>query len=129
VYKERSKIKKLKLMIAFQNETNDLNDDVIPEYYLIILTIGVLIVLVVLKIRYLGNQGNKWFDTNVSIGRRKTAFTIEFEAKRGLSWSGDIAIDSVSMINCEKPSQCIGQIPSDSLRLVAVASTFSQIAT
>lgn len=93
------------------------------------MTIGVLFILVFLKIRYLGNQGNKWFTTYSSIGRRKTAFTIEFEATRGLSWSGDIAIDSISMINCEKPSLCTGQIPADSQRLVALASLISQIAT
>ena len=116
--KERLNItfKRIKLTTAFQNVTYDLNDDVVPEYYFIILTIAIRIIMVILKIRCLGNQGNKWFETYVSIGRRKTAFTIEFEAQRGLSWSGDIAIDSISMINCEKPSQCTGQIPSDSQR-------------
>ena len=103
---------------AFQIPTHHLNDDVRPEYYFLISTITILIILVILKIRNLGNQGNKWFETYVSIGRRKTAFTIEFEAQRGISWSGDIALDSISMINCEKPAQCTGQIPSDTQRLV-----------
>lgn len=102
---------------AFQIPTHRPNDDVRPEYYFLISTITKL-TLVNLKIRNLGNQGNKWFETYVSIGRRKTAFTIEYEAQRGISWSGDIAIDSISMINCEKPSQCTGQIPSNTQRLV-----------
>lgn len=109
--------------------TYNLNDDFKPEYCFIILTIRTLIIFVIFKIRNLGNQGNKWFETYVSIGRRKTAFTIEFEAKRGISWSGDIAIDSISMINCQKPSQCTGQIPPDTQRLVVAISIFSQIDT
>ena len=64
----------------------------------------------------IGNQGNKWYETYISLGRRKSAFTIEFEASRGISWSGDIAIDSISMINCQKPSRCTGQLPSDTQR-------------
>lgn len=63
-----------------------------------------------------GNQGNQWFQTVVSIGRRKTPFTIEFEAMRGVSWDGDIAIDSISLLSCDKPTQCKGSLPSDTQR-------------
>ena len=63
-----------------------------------------------------GNQGNKWYETYVTLGRRKTAFTIEFEASRGISWSGDIAIDSISMVGCKKPPLCKGSVPLDTHR-------------
>ena len=63
-----------------------------------------------------GNQGNKWYNTLVTLGRRKKPFTIEFEASRGISWSGDIAIDSISMTNCQKPAACSNRIPLDEHR-------------
>lgn len=63
-----------------------------------------------------GNQGNQWFQTVVSIGRRRTPFTIEFEAMRGVSWDGDIAIDSISLLSYDKPAQCKGSLPSDTQR-------------
>lgn len=72
------------------------------------------------SLTFVGNQGNNWYQTFISLGRRRTPFTIEFEALRGSSWSGDIAIDSISMNNYAL-TYCSGQLPPTKWRCISLA--------
>ncbi|EDO47788.1 predicted protein [Nematostella vectensis] len=50
-----------------------------------------------------GNQGNKWNQATVYIGRRSSPFKIVFEAERSYNVFGDIAVDDISLANCALP--------------------------
>ncbi|XP_047128245.1 MAM and LDL-receptor class A domain-containing protein 1 isoform X1 [Hydra vulgaris] len=76
-------------------------------------SIGELVVSIVIGFRLTkvwemyGDQGNKWQQAIVYINRRTSPFNIRFTAERSTSFTGDIAIDDISLQNCAlpKPSQ------------------------
>ena len=48
-------------------------------------------------------KGDKWYKATADIGRIKGEFQLEFQATRGFSYSGDVAIDDVSFEECALP--------------------------
>ena len=60
---------------------------------------------------FIGNQGDKWIKTKVSIGRRYEPFFLNFTATVGGGVRGDIAIDEISFENCGHPPLCTGNDP------------------
>ena len=54
---------------------------------------------------FIGNQGSEWVKTQVSVGRRRYPFTLEFVAYVG-GGDGVIAFDEVNFLNCSLPPKC-----------------------
>lgn len=51
-----------------------------------------------------GNQGNKWLQAKIPIGRLRTPFNILIRAQRTFTVLGDIAIDDISFQGCSLPT-------------------------
>lgn len=54
-----------------------------------------------------GNHGGKWNRAMVFIGAR-TNFQLYIQARRGNSFAGDIAIDTLQFVNCATPEPVVG---------------------
>ncbi|RDD40324.1 MAM and LDL-receptor class A domain-containing protein 2 [Trichoplax sp. H2] len=53
-----------------------------------------------------GNQGNFWRRVQVTLGRRNYTYRLQFEAKRGAGFQGDIALDDITYSQCTVPTTC-----------------------
>ncbi|CAB4000024.1 MAM and LDL-receptor class A domain-containing 2 [Paramuricea clavata] len=55
-----------------------------------------------------GHHGYVWHKSEVAVGGHTSPFTLTFENKHDGSYSGDIAVDSVTMKNCDQQASCTG---------------------